>query len=110
MLAGVNDADADAARLAALLPRRISHVNLIPYNPTDAAFKGSSPERIAHFAALLRERGVPCSVRRSRGRDVQAACGQLAGQSKRQRARPVGQASSSEARSSTTNPQLAGVR
>jgi 23S rRNA (adenine2503-C2)-methyltransferase len=81
MLAGVNDADADARRLAALLPRRISHVNLIPYNPTDAAFQGSSPERIAAFAAVLRERGVACSVRRSRGRDVQAACGQLAGQS-----------------------------
>jgi len=79
MLAGVNDTDADAARLAALLPRRIAHVNLIPYNPTDAEFRGSSPERIAHFAALLRERGVACSVRRSRGRDVQAACGQLAG-------------------------------
>ena len=77
LLAGVNDTDADARRLAALLPRRISHVNLIPYNPTDAAFQGSPPDRIAAFAALLRERGVPCSVRRSRGRDVQAACGQL---------------------------------
>ncbi|HEY7068047.1 MAG TPA: 23S rRNA (adenine(2503)-C(2))-methyltransferase RlmN [Chloroflexota bacterium] len=84
MLAGVNDTDADAARLAALLPRRLAHVNLIPYNPTDAAFRGSSPERIARFAALLRERGVACSVRRSRGRDVQAACGQLAGQSGRE--------------------------
>jgi 23S rRNA (adenine2503-C2)-methyltransferase len=80
MLAGVNDADADAERLAALLPRRISHVNLIPYNPTDSDYRGSAPGRIARFAALLRERGVPCSVRRSRGRDVQAACGQLAGQ------------------------------
>ncbi|HLH24121.1 MAG TPA: 23S rRNA (adenine(2503)-C(2))-methyltransferase RlmN [Chloroflexota bacterium] len=79
MLAGVNDTAADAARLAALLPRRIAHVNLIPYNPTDAAFQGSPPARIAAFAALLRERGVACSVRRSRGRDVQAACGQLAG-------------------------------
>jgi 23S rRNA (adenine2503-C2)-methyltransferase len=79
MLAGVNDTERDALRLAALLPRRITHVNLIPYNPTDAAFQGSSPERIAHFADLLRERGVACSVRRSRGRDVQAACGQLAG-------------------------------
>ncbi len=80
MLAGVNDSDAQARRLAALLPRRLAHVNLIPYNPTDAAFEGSTPSRIARFAAILREQGVPCTVRRSRGRDVQAACGQLAGE------------------------------
>jgi 23S rRNA (adenine2503-C2)-methyltransferase len=79
MLAGVNDSSADAARLAALLPPRLAHVNLIPYNPTDAAFQGSSPARIQRFAAWLDSRGVACSIRRSRGRDVDAACGQLAG-------------------------------
>jgi 23S rRNA (adenine2503-C2)-methyltransferase len=79
MLAGVNDTAAHAARLAAILPRRLAHVNLIPYNPTDAAFEGSSPAQIQRFAAWLRERDVACSVRRSRGRDVDAACGQLAG-------------------------------
>jgi 23S rRNA (adenine2503-C2)-methyltransferase len=110
MLAGVNDTDADAARLAGLLPRRISHVNLIPYNPTDAEFRGSSPERIAQFADLLRERGVACSVRRSRGRDVQAACGQLAGQSKGREARRGSRAPGADAQSRVGNPQLAGVR
>ena len=79
MLAGVNDRPQDAARLARLLPRRDAHVNLIPYNPTDAPFRGSAPETIRAFARVLAEHGVPCSVRRSRGRDVQAACGQLAG-------------------------------
>ena len=79
MLAGVNDRPQDAARLARLLPRRDAHVNLIPYNPTDAEFRGSPPETIRAFARVLAEHGVPCSVRRSRGRDVEAACGQLAG-------------------------------
>jgi 23S rRNA (adenine2503-C2)-methyltransferase len=79
MLAGVNDTAAHAARLATILPRRLAHVNLIPYNPTDAAFRGSSPAQIQRFAAWLRERNVACSVRRSRGRDVDAACGPLAG-------------------------------
>jgi len=81
MLAGVNDSAADAARLAAILPRRVAHVNLIPYNPTEAGFASSSPAQIRRFAAWLGERGVPCSVRRSRGLDVDAACGQLAGRS-----------------------------
>lgn len=81
MLAGVNDADADARRLAGLATQERAHVNLIPYNPTDATFQGSSTARIDRFAAILREHDVPCSVRRSRGRDVQAACGQLVGQS-----------------------------
>ncbi|HZU05229.1 MAG TPA: 23S rRNA (adenine(2503)-C(2))-methyltransferase RlmN [Chloroflexota bacterium] len=80
MLDGINDTPADALRLAGILPRGQSHVNLIPYNPTEAGFRSSPPERIRRFAALLRERGVPCSVRRNRGQDVQAACGQLAGQ------------------------------
>ena len=79
MLAEVNDSAADAARLAAILPRRLAHVNLIPYNPTDARFRGSSPAQIQRFAAWLRARGIACSVRRSRGLDVAAACGQLAG-------------------------------
>jgi 23S rRNA (adenine2503-C2)-methyltransferase len=81
MLAGVNDTAAHAARLAMILPRRLAHVNLIPYNPTDAAFQGSSAAQIQRFAAWLQERNVACSVRRSRGRDVDAACGQLAGRS-----------------------------
>jgi 23S rRNA (adenine2503-C2)-methyltransferase len=79
LLAGVNDAPADAARLADLLPRRLAHVNLLHYNPTDADFRASPPQRVHAFADRLRASGVACSVRRSRGQDVQAACGQLAG-------------------------------
>jgi 23S rRNA (adenine2503-C2)-methyltransferase len=82
MLAGVNDQPADARRLARLLPRRLAHVNLIPYNPTEAGYHGSDAGRIQAFAAALRAAGVACSVRRSRGRDIQAACGQLAGSEK----------------------------
>ncbi|MGH2853165.1 MAG: 23S rRNA (adenine(2503)-C(2))-methyltransferase RlmN [Solirubrobacteraceae bacterium] len=53
-------------------------VNLIPYNPTDSPYKGSSREAIAAFKAVLEERGVQATVRLTRGRDIDAACGQLA--------------------------------
>jgi len=53
------------------------HVNLIPYNPTAAAFAGSAPAAIQRFAELLRRDGVRITVRASRGRDIAAACGQL---------------------------------
>ena len=61
-----------------LAPRAAFKVNLIPYNPTDGGFDGSSPETIDAFRALLVERGVPATVRLTRGRDIAAACGQLA--------------------------------
>jgi 23S rRNA (adenine2503-C2)-methyltransferase len=79
MLGGVNDRYEQAIALAALLePRRAFKVNLIPYNPTDAGFRGSSREAIAAFKAALEERGVRATVRLTRGRDIDAACGQLA--------------------------------
>ena len=79
MLDGVNDRYEQAVALAALLePRRAFKVNLIPYNPTDAPFGGSSREAIAAFRAALEERGVRATVRLTRGRDIDAACGQLA--------------------------------
>ena len=52
-------------------------VNLIPYNPT-GAYEGSSREAIAAFRAVLEEHGVRATVRLTRGRDIEAACGQLA--------------------------------
>jgi 23S rRNA (adenine2503-C2)-methyltransferase len=52
-------------------------VNLIPYNPT-GSYEGSSPARIAAFKAVLDRAGVPATVRLTRGRDIAAACGQLA--------------------------------
>ena len=53
-------------------------VNLIPFNPTDSQFKGSSPESIAAFKRALEQNGIEATVRLTRGRDIDAACGQLA--------------------------------
>jgi 23S rRNA (adenine2503-C2)-methyltransferase len=79
MLAGVNDRYEQALQLARLLePRGAFKVNLIPYNQTDSEFEGSSREAIAAFKSALEERGVPATVRLTRGRDIDAACGQLA--------------------------------
>ena len=79
MLDGVNDRYEQALALAALLePRRAFKVNLIPYNPTGSGFSGSSREAIAAFRAALEGRGVRTTVRLTRGRDIDAACGQLA--------------------------------
>jgi 23S rRNA (adenine2503-C2)-methyltransferase len=77
MLDGVNDLPEHARQLAALLDPRAYKVNLIPYNPT-GAFDGSSPERIERFRAVLAEHGLTATVRLTRGRDIDAACGQLA--------------------------------
>lgn len=57
---------------------QIFKVNLIPYNPTDSPYRGSSREAIAAFRAALEEHGVQATVRLTRGRDIDAACGQLA--------------------------------
>jgi 23S rRNA (adenine2503-C2)-methyltransferase len=79
MLGGVNDRYEQAITLAALLtPLSAFKVNLIPYNPTDSAFEGSSRDAIDAFRSALEERGVPATVRLTRGRDIDAACGQLA--------------------------------
>jgi 23S rRNA (adenine2503-C2)-methyltransferase len=77
MLDGVNDLPEHARQLAALLDPRAYKVNLIPYNPT-GAYDGSSPERIERFRAILAEHRFAATVRLTRGRDIEAACGQLA--------------------------------
>jgi 23S rRNA (adenine2503-C2)-methyltransferase len=77
MLAEVNDLPEHARELAALLDPRAYKVNLIPYNPT-GTYDGSSPERIERFRAILAEHRLPATVRLTRGRDIDAACGQLA--------------------------------
>ena len=61
-----------------LEPRHAFKVNLIPYNPTDSGYRGSGRDAIAAFRAALEERGVRTTVRLTRGRDIAAACGQLA--------------------------------
>jgi 23S rRNA (adenine2503-C2)-methyltransferase len=79
MLDGVNDRYEQALALAdALQPREAFKVNLIPYNPTDAGLRGSTRAAIDTFRAALEERGLRATVRLTRGRDIDAACGQLA--------------------------------
>ena len=78
MLAGVNDSFAQAAQLADILDPRRFKVNLIPYNPTGSGYTGSSPKAIAAFRDELDRRGLDATVRLTRGRDIDAACGQLA--------------------------------
>jgi 23S rRNA (adenine2503-C2)-methyltransferase len=79
MLGGVNDGAEDARRVVRLLaPLKSVKVNLIPWNPGELPYRESSPERIEEFRRILVDRGVPAFVRYSRGRDVMAACGQLA--------------------------------
>ena len=77
MLAGVNDRVEHARALVAALDRHLFKVNLIPYNPT-GMYDGSSREAIASFKAILDAARQPCTVRLTRGRDIAAACGQLA--------------------------------
>jgi 23S rRNA (adenine2503-C2)-methyltransferase len=78
MLAGVNDSHAQAAQLADVLDPRVFKVNLIPYNPTDSPYAGSTRKAIDAFLAELQRRGIAATVRLTRGRDIDAACGQLA--------------------------------
>ena len=78
MLAGVNDRYEQALALADALDPRVFKVNLIPYNPTDSPYAGSSRQAIAAFKAVLEERGLRATVRLTRGREIAAACGQLA--------------------------------
>jgi 23S rRNA (adenine2503-C2)-methyltransferase len=92
MLAGVNDSHPQAAALAQILDRTIYKVNLIPFNPTGSQFRGSSPKAIEAFKAELERHGITATVRLTRGRDIDAACGQLA------------------ARAQSTNPAPEGLR
>src|SRR5713101_1475068 len=79
MLGGLNDSADDARRVVRLLGNLKSvKVNLIPWNPGALPYSESSPEAIEVFRQILTDRGVPAFVRYSRGRDVMAACGQLA--------------------------------
>jgi 23S rRNA (adenine2503-C2)-methyltransferase len=81
MLDGVNDSDTHARQLANLLNRHglRAKVNLIPHNAADPLpYKPSPPERVERFKEILESKGVNAFVRRPRGRDIYAACGQLA--------------------------------
>jgi 23S rRNA (adenine2503-C2)-methyltransferase len=95
LLAGVNDRPEDARRLVRLLSGIKGKVNLIPLNAAAGIpFERPSDERVDAFARILAERGVPVSVRKSRGRDIRAACGQLIveGQGRRSPAQQLAEA------------------
>ena len=80
MLDGVNDSDADARELVRLLKAHSlpAKVNLIPFNPWPGApYDCSSPERVRRFSEIVFEGGISAPVRTPRGRDIDAACGQL---------------------------------
>lgn len=80
MLDGVNDSAALAKDLARLLNGMPAKVNLIPFNPfPDTRFKRSKPEAIEKFAGVLRAKNILATTRRTRGDDIDAACGQLVG-------------------------------
>jgi 23S rRNA (adenine2503-C2)-methyltransferase len=81
MLAGVNDSHAQATQLADALDPRVFKVNLIPYNPTGSIYDASGPKAIEAFRTVLERRGLDATVRLTRGRDIDAACGQLAARS-----------------------------
>ncbi|MDB5724850.1 MAG: rlmN, partial [Novosphingobium sp.] len=80
MLDGINDSDADARELVRLLKahRLPAKVNLIPFNPWPGApYECSTPERVKRFAQIVFDSGISAPVRTPRGRDIDAACGQL---------------------------------
>ena len=85
MLDGVNDSDEQARQLIALVRPALGELtpckfNLIPFNPFPASgLLRSSPERVKAFAAILSEAGIVTTIRKTRGDDIAAACGQLAG-------------------------------
>ena len=77
LLKGVNDTDADARRVVKLLANLNAKVNLIALNPGPGiAFETPDHERVQSFQAIVR-RAMPCFIRKPRGRDIFAACGQL---------------------------------
>ena len=80
MLDGVNDSDQHAKELVELLKKIPCKLNLIPFNPfPDSGLKKSSPARVQDFAKRLMDAGIITTVRKTRGDDIAAACGQLAG-------------------------------
>jgi 23S rRNA (adenine2503-C2)-methyltransferase len=89
LLRGVNDTDEDAQRLAKLLEGIPAKVNLIPYNESPGlGFGDPGAARVQAFRRILEQRGFAAMVRKNRGRDISAACGQLAVAGSRGKARP----------------------
>ena len=78
LLAGVNDSARDAQELGALLKRKLAHVNLIPFNPVDGTpYRAPEPAGVRAFKEMVEGQGLNVTVRDTRGREADAACGQL---------------------------------
>ncbi len=78
LMKGINDSDEVAEQLADLLQGMLCHVNIIPLNPVDVLpYERPEPADIDRFASILEDRGIPTTVRYSRGVEIAAACGQL---------------------------------
>jgi 23S rRNA (adenine2503-C2)-methyltransferase len=78
MLRGMNDGVEHAEALAKLLEARKSHVNLIPYNPVEGLpYEGPTAGTVRRFEAIIEARAISVSVRKTKGREIDAACGQL---------------------------------
>lgn len=108
MLRGVNDSLAHADQLAELLKDRPAKINLIPFNPFPGTrFKRSSADTIRHFQTRLRQRGLVATTRKTRGDDIDAACGQLAGKVSDRVRRPLGQKSIADKKSRKSNTRMA---
>jgi len=108
MLRGVNDSLVHADQLVALLKGKPAKVNLIPFNPfPDTRFKRSSAETIRKFQERLRQRGLVATTRKTRGDDIDAACGQLAGKVSDRVRRPLGQKNLSNKKSDRVKMRMA---
>lgn len=108
MLRGVNDSLAHADQLVGLLKGKPAKINLIPFNPfPDTRFKRSSAETIRKFQERLRKRGLVATTRKTRGDDIDAACGQLAGKVSDRVRRPLGQKNLSNKKSDRVKMRMA---
>jgi len=108
MLRGVNDSLAHADQLVGLLKGKPAKINLIPFNPfPDTRFKRSSAETIRRFQERLRQRGLVATTRKTRGDDIDAACGQLAGKVSDRVRRPLGQKNLSNKKSDRVKMRMA---
>ncbi|MDH3304840.1 MAG: 23S rRNA (adenine(2503)-C(2))-methyltransferase RlmN [Gammaproteobacteria bacterium] len=110
MLRGVNDSLAHADQLVDLLDGKPAKVNLIPFNPfPKTKFKRSSADTIRHFQTRLRQRGLVATTRRTRGDDIDAACGQLAGKVSDRVRSPLGKKSIASKKSLKSKTRMASV-
>ena len=92
MLRDVNDSLAEADQLAGLLAGKPAKINLIPFNPFEGnKYRRSGARTIDAFQSRLREKGIVTTTRRTRGDDIDAACGQLAGKVRDRVRSPLGE-------------------